>query len=55
MLYPLSYGGGAGAIRGRKPRRRTNEATGIGRFDRPVAPTGVRGTAAPSSFLVAAS
>jgi hypothetical protein len=33
MLYPLSYGGGAGAIGGRKPGRRTNEATGIGGSD----------------------
>ena len=28
MLYPLSYGGGAGAIRGRKPRRRMHQSRG---------------------------
>jgi hypothetical protein len=43
MLYPLSYGGGAGAIGGRKPDRRTNEAIGIGlpdgSFDAATGPT----------------
>ena len=28
MLYPLSYGGGAGAIRGRKPGRRMHQSRG---------------------------
>ena len=33
MLYPLSYGGGAGAIGGRKPLRRTaqDRASGVSR------------------------